>query len=341
MAFYRGDSIHLFPILKMKNFLKTLVLFFVPCIVMVLVYVVDDPFRLYWSDENLYEQGSRKCCSNDAVRGIRWMNKYGDTMLYDSFILGSSRSDFYYVEDWKQYLSPNASCFHFNQSGDNLLGTLQRVRYLYKRFEKINNILIIMDGEYLVDMNPHKGPLFREPWQVTDEWDFLAFNAEFFCAFYSIDYQKQMWKESNPENELDYFYIPQYNELHKTGAEEALISNAEEYFARLPRDYQLYDRDEIEQLERPVIGEPQIAALNELHNIFQNEGTDYRIIISPLYNQKKLNPVDLEFLENLFGKEKVFDFSGKNAFTNNMDNYYECSHYRPQLCRQLLKICYD
>ena len=84
-----------------------------------------------------------------------------------------------------------------------------------------------------------------------------------------------MWKESNPENELDYFYIPQYNELHKTGAEEALISNAEEYFARLPRDYQLYDRDEIEQLERPVIGEPQIAALNELHNIFQNEGTDF------------------------------------------------------------------
>ena len=72
-------------------------------------YIIDDPFMMYWQYDNLYEYGQRKICTNDAYRGIRWMKQYNDSMRYDSFITGSSRSDFYYVEEWKKYIGQDAA----------------------------------------------------------------------------------------------------------------------------------------------------------------------------------------------------------------------------------------
>lgn len=310
-------------------------------IVLLLVYIIDDPFRMYWPGEDLYEPDARKQCVNDAYRGIRWMNQYNDSMHYNSFITGSSRSDFYYVEDWKQYIGEDASCFHFNQSGDNLLGTLQRVQYLYSRYKKIDNILFIMDGEYLEDMTLHKGHLFRQPWQVTKEWDFFAYNWECIRAFYTIEYQRKFWGTDKEEKKLPYYYIPEYNEVHKTGAEELLDSNPEAYYATLEGFYRLYERTYTDSIAAPVIKAKQRAALKELHSLLINGNTDYRIVISSLYNQIQLNPQDIAILVEIFGEGKVFDFSGANEFTEEPTNYYETSHYRPRVCKQIMRIIYQ
>ncbi len=325
----------------MKRFIRNIILVFGPCIILLAWYIIDDPFMMYWHYDNLYEYKQRKICANDAYRGIRWMNQYNDSMHYNSFIIGSSRTDFYYVDEWKKYLDDDASCFHFNQSGDNLLGTLQRTQYLYKRFDKIDNILFVMDAEYLEDMKPHKGHLFRQPWQVTEEWDFFAYNWECIRAFYTIEYQKQVWGITPEEQKLPYYYIPEYNEVHKVGAEELLESNPEAYYETLTGFYRLYERTYTDSISAPVIGKQQRDALEQLHTLLTNGNTDYRIVISPLYDQIVLNPQDLECLKEIFGEDKVFDFSGVNEYTNDVSNYYETSHYRPKLCNKILKKIYD
>lgn len=310
-------------------------------IILLLVYIIDDPFRMYWPEEDLYNPDARKICVNDAYRGIRWMNQYNDSLHYNSFITGSSRSDFYYVEDWKQYIGEDAACFHFNQSGDNLFGTLQRMIYLYSRYEKVDNILFIMDGEYMEDMKPHKGHLFRQPWQVTPEWDILTYNLECVRAFYTIEYQRKLWGMDKDEKKLSYYYIPEYNEVHKAGAEEMLDTNPDAYYATLQGFYRLYERNYTDSVATPVIKAEQREALEQLHELLVNGNTDYRIVISPLYNQIALNPMDYALLVDIFGEGKVFDFSGVNEFTNDVSNYYETSHYRPKVCKQILKQIYD
>lgn len=325
----------------MNHFLRNIILVFSPCIIMLAWYIIDDPFMMYWKYDNLYAYGQRKICTNDAYRGIRWMNQFNDSVHYNCFITGSSRSDFYYVDEWKNYLGEDASCFHFNQSGDNLLGTLQRTQYLYKRFDKIDNILFIMDAEFLEDMKPHKGHLFRQPWQVTKEWDFFAYNWECIRAFYTIEYQKQVWGITPKEQMLPFYYIPEYNEVHKVGAEELLDSNPDAYYETLTGFYRLYERTYTDSVSAPVIGAQQRDALEQLHTLLVNGNTDYRIVISPLYNQIALNPQDLICLKEIFGEDKVFDFSGVNEYTNDVSNYYETSHYRPKLCNIILKKIYD
>lgn len=325
----------------MKRFIRNIILIFIPAFLLLAWYIIDDPFMMYWHYDNLCEYGQRKQCINVAYRGIRWMDQYDDSMHYNSFIIGSSRSHFYYVEYWKKYLSDDASCFHFGQSSDNLLGGLQRVKYLYKRFERIDNILIVMDEEYLRDMKPRTGLLYRQPWQVTEENDFFAFNRECILAFFSLEYQKRVWGLSKEENELHYYYIPEYNELHKDGAEELLESDPDKYYEIINKDSVFYERSGRVSIAEQVIHEEQKRALNELSALLKNHNTDYRIIISPLYNQISLNPVDVRYIQDVFGVDKVYDFSGINEYTNNVTNYYEDSHYRPKLCRQILKCIYQ
>lgn len=326
----------------MKGFLKNCSFFALPFMVMFGYYLIADPFMAVWRYRDVDAIRSGRGCSNDALRGIHWMNAHEDSLQYNSFIEGSSRSDFYYVDEWKKYLEDDAVCFHFNQSGDNLQGTLERVRYLYKRFEHIDNILFIMDCEYLKEMTHHRGHLFRNPWQVTDEWDFFSFHWEFFRAFFTIEYQRKMLGLTQEKNELPRHYDSRWNEDYKDGAEMMLKSGQyEDYYSRFDKNYALYPRDSIEKVTEPVILQQQLDALQELKLLMAIGNTDYRIVISPLYNQEKLNPEDLFVLKSIFGEDKVFDFSGINEYTSDPYNYYEVSYYRPQLCNRILKVIYD
>ena len=40
------------------------------------------------------------------------------------------------------------------------------------------------------------------------------------------------------------------------------------------------------------------------------------------------------------GAENVFDFSGVSEFTSDYRNYYDDSHYRPNVTREVLNVAY-
>jgi hypothetical protein len=66
----------------------------------------------------------------------------------------------------------------------------------------------------------------------------------------------------------------------------------------------------------------------------------FTIVISPLNDQIRLNASDLATLQTIFGQNRVYDFSGKNAWSENCGNYYESSYYRPLIGDSILTILY-
>jgi len=64
-------------------------------------------------------------------------------------------------------------------------------------------------------------------------------------------------------------------------------------------------------------------------------------LIHPLYDQKKLAPRDIELLDSIFDKRRVFDFAGKNELTENVRNYYERDHYRKFIADRMLDSMYS
>jgi hypothetical protein len=68
--------------------------------------------------------------------------------------------------------------------------------------------------------------------------------------------------------------------------------------------------------------------------------TEYFIVISPLYNQIKMNALDVVKLQQIFSEQRVYDFSGVNRFTEDYTHYYERSHYRPFVAAMVLDSIY-
>lgn len=130
---------------------------------------------------------------------------------------------------------------------------------------------------------------------------FLLSIENVYWLFFSLEYQKRVWSLSKEEKELHYYYIPEYNELHKDGAEELLESNPDMYYEIINKDSVFYERSGRVSIAEQVIHEEQKRALNELSALLKNHNTDYRIIISPLYNQISLNPVDVRYIQDVFG----------------------------------------
>lgn len=324
----------------MGKFIRRIVVFLFPIYGLLLWYLVEDPFMVVRRYNDYFPNDSRRFCSNDAFRGIRLLDLYADSIRYNAFILGSSRSDFYYAKDWQLASGDSLRCFHFNQSGDNLLGTVQRVQYLYRRFDRIDHMLLIMDHEFLSDIAPKEGPLFREPYQVTERLDFASFQWAFFRSFYSLDFQRRYWTERGNRSYGDGEYDEVSNELRKSRIDTSIAKNPGMYYQSLPNEYKLYPRDSIQKTGSVILGKEHKRLLVKLANLLDANHTDYRVIISPLYDQVKLNTNDSLFLSKLFSPGRFFDFSGINKFTSDTLNYYENSHYRPILCRQLLDSVY-
>jgi hypothetical protein len=143
---------------------------------------------------------------------------------------------------------------------------------------------------------------------------------------YLLDDRQKNYNSKTNELRFDYF--------------ENLIAKGKYYTPE--RLSVFYDRDTTTQkFSQECIKENQKIILENIYSITQKHNSQLKIIISPLYDQIKINKSDLKYLKTLFGEQNVFDFSGINRFTKDYKNYYESSHYRPHVAKEIMEIIYS
>ena len=128
------------------------------------------------------------------------------------------------------------------------------------------------------------------------------------------------------------------NELQFKGYDNLIAEN--KYYTKERRAV-FYERDSVLSFSNPIIGHSQKEILKDILNVFSKNNTNYKIIINPLYDQKKFAQEDLSYLKSLFNAKNVFDYSGINEITNDYTNYYEVSHYLPRITKGILNDIYD
>ena len=79
--------------------------------------------------------------------------------------------------------------------------------------------------------------------------------------------------------------------------------------------------------------------LKDILSILIEQKTKYKVVISPLYEQKKFSEADQKILQDLFGTH-LYDFSGENSYTTSKHNYYETSHYRSFIADSIMQKIY-
>lgn len=331
----------------MKRFIIYCILFAVPFVFLLVLYFVVDPFKVIRHYDNYYVQGDIVAVNRNYVSTMTYINQWGK-YHYDSFIFGNSRSLYYFEKDWKKHIPSSSVVYHFSESGGSIKGICNKVKFIDQCGEKINHALFVIDYNLLSTMEQFD-LLGAMPPQINNNENFIEFhltclkswfNVKFLAA--CVDYKLSGKWKPYMENLIglgrNYKYYNPINNEEPRHIQDSLISIGEYYDKKRMESF---DNARGEAVSSPVLDDERIDRLKEMSAILHRHQTDYSIIISPLYNQTKLNPIDVVILRQIFGKDNVFDFSGVNDWTNDYHNYYENSHYLPSVASQIMDSIYS
>lgn len=337
----------------MTIFIKQLAKFtsvlFIFLSVFALSYWYFDPFKVLRTYDTFYHssQPNHVTLNNDYVAIETFLMNH-PTYNYNSFIIGNSRSRFYEIKTWRKYIQSD-KCFHFDASSESLFGISKKMEFLHERNVNINNVLILLDYSTLVQTHNSKGYLFIKHPLLSGQNKY-DFQLDFFKIYSSFTFLSAFMDFKISENMKEYMKISglettpmaydlKHNEMTLTIFENMIKNDATTYY-NTKRMTRFQPRDTVQHLSPEVIKTEQIALLDKIKSIFNHHNTRYKIVISPLFDQIKLHPKDLECLKTIFEETQVYDFSGINSMTSDYHNYYENSHYRPLVADSVMAIIY-
>ncbi|MEI6695970.1 MAG: hypothetical protein WCO13_07865 [Bacteroidota bacterium] len=339
----------------MKNFLKHLMSFsfiaLIPVLIVFIAFFYLDPFKVVYKYKTFYISGQPRyvTLNYDYVAMETFLYNY-PTYKYNSFIIGNSRSRFYEMDKWSKLIHSD-KCFHFDASVESLYGICKKIEFLDQQHVEISNVMLVIDYSTLIETvnsNGHlvvKHPLLSGQSKIGFEFVFMKAFCSIKFLFAYLDFKlsgkiKPYMITGTLLDDIPVDYNLKFNEMKLNVFEDSIKIDPSKYYNE-KRMKVFYPRDSIQKFYPEVIKAEQIVLLNRIKAIFKKHSTNYKIIISPMYDQMKLCNKDLVNLRNVFGTENIYDFSGINHITSDYHNFYEASHYRPHVANQMMDSIYN
>lgn len=316
----------------MKRFVIAILLFItIPLILLAGIYVWTDPFRcIHAFDIDDVDDTNREYLSTELFL-------HNDpTYHYNSFVFSSSRGGGMNTYQWKQYLRDGAQPFLFLAWSETLTGIERKLEYLSEHNVQIDNALLLFDipGTFAKDQLPHAA-LSMKHYMFTDGSRF-TYNAWQFANYI----QKPSLWVSSAKNRSRHKRVAYESDLITNDWDK---NNLYHYTELPPQDSlkhcsEMTRRTFIAKVENSnkevLISEPLIDArfekqLQHIKSILDANHTDYHIIITPApcYTNPAINPADLLIIQDVFGKEHVHNYTGKNEMTDNYNNFSDPGHF--------------
>lgn len=272
---------------------------------------------------------------------------------YDSYIFSSSRGCGINTYHWVKYLSEGSNQFLFQAWGETLTGMAQKIDYIDQHGYALKNVLLLLDIPGAFDpvqlhsgANVIKHPAFshQPKWlfQLTLLYDFLQKPTQWTRAIkkwirpipesISFDSVSNDWEKENRNRDLA--TPPEKDSLCLLNSRSKSFYIAQAICAQ---------SSNLLQESGPLIHNEELRLLRHIREVFDRKGTDYRVVISPLYCylNPSLSHEDRQVLSEVFGQEYVYDFSGKNAFTEDYNNYSDSKHFGLSVGWHLIEQIYN
>jgi len=324
--------------------LKKIILFSLPFVILVVIYIITDPFLVIYK----YDDFNRKqyIHKNRDFVSTEMFKKNSEKYAYDSFIFGSSTSLFIPPSIWSNYLDSGSNIFSFDASSERLAGIWSKVKYIDERNIRMKHALLVFDFRTFKEFD-NSDPASMKHFEVFPSSK-LNFHYKYLLQFLKIEFLSaiipyKIFNRIFPYMEevigtLPEYYDPVTNEYYNTGVMQLLKTDSIKYYEdRLDR-FPARSGKYTEEIKRST--SEHVQMLNEIKTILTKNNTDYKVIICPSYNQMAYNGEDLKLTETVFGKENVFNFTGINRFTEDKSNFYDATHFKKYIGKELLDSVY-
>lgn len=325
------------------NFTKKLLFFLSPLLVLLLSYVIFDPFQILRKYE-AYPDNFAKSLNRDRISTQIFLNN-NDKYHYKSFIFGSSRSSVFYARNWGKHIN-DTTPYHFDASCETVSGIATKLKFIEKQGNTIENALFVLDRSNFAYEQDTLGSVFVQDYRVSGLtwWKYhlifvnTFFSKGFFVSFYDYllfhDFRNYMrsfleFRKINYTSVVNDFVFTSYIEQIKR--DSVNYYNQPNFF---------YERNKEKQFGGKVIKPYQLKYLQQIKEVLTRQHTQFKIVLGPTYDQSYFNEYDKEILNQYFGKENIYDFSGINNYTNDKTNYYEIYHYKPNVANDIMQKIY-
>ena len=310
----------------MKKFLRNILLIIgIPVLLIFILYWITDPFKVNcpFSLDNASEV-NREYVSTELF--LKQYPKY----KYNSYIFGSSRACGLNTYVWKDLLenphlqNDTVSQFLFQAWAETVIGINQKVHFLDRNNIQIKNALVLIDFGSSFKNNSFKAMDIKH-FELSGQSKF-GFYKNFIMAYYG--------KPSKIfESVTGLFNTSVSDPIFDTISNDYDKSNKYSRFERPMPDYAVSKlsfpntRPVEEQFAPQNITSEYEEILREIKEIFVKHDTYYKLLVTPEYSQININQLDMKTLEDIFGKENVSDFSGKNSITEDKYNFTDVNHF--------------
>lgn len=319
-----------------------------PLWLVILSYFIYDPFKVLYHYDNFYEDYFVNINRDYASSQLFIQNNA--TQHYNSFIFGSSRTMAFRTKDWKNHIGQTEKPFVFDASSETLTGIWSKVKFLEEQKVSIKHALIVVCGDHtFAEPQTQTNLLFIRHPNVYKKENWLQFQELFFSTYFKnyffihyLDYQIFRQKRAYLYKNIEFIELKVdtvTNDLYRTDLDRKRELDSLSYYKEI--DCLFYKHSDLLQYRVAQLDESKINMLRQIKTVFDKEGTDYQFIISPLYDQKRINEKDLKMMKAIFGEKQVHDFSGINAITSSKFNYYENSHYIPSVGKAIMDSIYS
>ncbi|MGN0224153.1 MAG: hypothetical protein ACI4AM_09040 [Muribaculaceae bacterium] len=311
----------------------------------VAAYVIIDPFHC-----QRYHQEPAKV-DIETSRGFTAINcfdHFNDSIHYDSFIIGSSVAGFYDIEHWQTYLPTGSQPIHINNSCQTTHQLLLNCQYIAAK-APMRHVLIVLTPQFY-SFRVSNGLHFTTPIKIqpsiigkADSWfrQFrFAIDRRSIVSYICV---KWLHTETPKEKTLGWLdppfdFVPQRNIFHCEQKEEEIRRESREYLAAHP-----YAPDMLRSfplaIEPGILRPDQVADLQAVKAILEQEHADYRVVMTP--SQYPLpSPEMTAQLVEIFGQHYI-DLSAEFGFYFLFPGY-ACDHIHPmpELSRMLIDRIY-
>lgn len=330
----------------MKRLIIRIIIFLSPILLFMIIAILLDPFKVFFDYEDPYKD-TFVTLNRENVVVERFEELYNE-WHYNSFIFGNSRSQAFHCLEWMKYLPDNAKPFHFDTNGESILGIKNKLNFLQREDVNLNNALLVLDEQILNFVEERESHIYSIHPKLSGGSNihyyakFLkkSLNPSFFAAYtdYKLFDEKRDYMEGYIRSPNYHSYSPQTADVYFHYEEEIKNDSIAYYKDKIKKGI-FFNRTGLKK-DTADLKPKAKEYLKEIAQILKSQKSQFKIVLSPLYNQRKLSQKKVAYLERLFGVENIYNFSGKNDYNELIGNFYESSHYRPFIAKKIMAEIY-
>jgi hypothetical protein len=329
----------------LKLLIRTFALFVVASLPLVISYAIVDPLKCLRYHDDYFNRGTQFC--KGMVSTSQFKHQY-PLHHYNSYILGSSISCYYPIDDWLHYLPTGARAFHFDSSGQPISYLRKSLEFIDRNSDDLDNVLIVLSTETL-EAAPGPGLIYTLPPEVLGSATFLkyhwdsfteALNHQFLDGY--VNHQILHKTLTRPNR----YPVSKQPVVYNATTNEESMPEWNEILANRPADfleiYDFYDECRPKTITRSAHSMPSstIAHLQAIADVLERRGSDYRVVFAPNTRHEDVSAADDHTLRRIFGDHYVNLIAELDSMTQ-QQYFYDSRHYTPALAREVLRRAYS